>query len=92
MSVRDRKIVESAILARLVEQPTVESNAILKLRPNPLAQYELRVQRFRVLYNVDIMNTEVILLLVGIKDGNRLIVEGEEFHGHRSDSGQSSSE
>jgi hypothetical protein len=27
---------------------------------------------------------EVVILIVGRKVGNRLIVEGEEFHGHES--------
>ena len=72
-------------MARLTDQPAATSKAIRTLQPNPLADFELRVQSFRVLYNVDIERAEVVLLLVGIKDGNKLIVEGEEFHGHRSD-------
>ena len=35
----------------------------------------------RVLYNVE--EEEVVLLIVGRKVGNTLIVEGEEFHGHQ---------
>jgi hypothetical protein len=33
-----------------------------------------------------------LLLLIGVKVGNKLIVEEEEFHGHRSDPPQSASE
>jgi len=54
---------------------------IQRLRPNPLAEFELRVGDLRVLYNVT--GDEVVLLIVGRKVGNKLIVEGEEFHGHR---------
>lgn len=57
--------------------------AIKRLRPNPLAEYELRVGDLRVLYNVE--GSDVVLLVVGRKAGNKLIVEGEEFHGHQDD-------
>ena len=43
----------------------------------------MRAGNLRVLYNVD--NNEVIVLLVGRKVGNKLIVEGEEFHGLQDD-------
>jgi hypothetical protein len=36
-----------------------------------------------VLYNVE--GNEVVILIVGRKVGNKLIVEGEEFHGHQDD-------
>jgi len=78
---RQQQTLETAILSRLVEQPTTESRAIKRLRPNPLAQFELRAGDLRLLYNVE--ESEVVLLMVGQKVGNKLIVEGEEFHGHQ---------
>ena len=33
------------------------------------------------MYNVE--GDEVVVLIVGRKVGNKLIVEGEEFHGHQ---------
>jgi mRNA interferase RelE/StbE len=83
LSVRDQRIVQAAILTKLEHQPTTATKAIKKLRPNPLAEFELRVGDFRVLYNVE--GDEVILLIVGQKVGNKLIVGGEEFHGHQDD-------
>lgn len=80
---RDQRILEAAIQSRLTQQPTTPSKAVKRLRPNPLAGWELRVGDLRVLYNVD--SDEVTLLVVGRKAGNKLIVEGEEFHGHRGD-------
>ncbi|MBM4011795.1 MAG: hypothetical protein FJ286_10495 [Planctomycetes bacterium] len=68
------------------------TKAVRRLRPNPCAEYELRVGRIRVLYNVAVERSEVILLLIGVKSGNQLIVEGEECHGHRSDFRQSPAE
>ena len=87
LSVHDQRIVEAAILARLRDQPTAPTKAVKQLRPNPLAAYELRASDFRVLYNVE--EEKVVILVVGQKVGNRLIVEGEEFHGHQDDSAES---
>jgi len=80
---REQRILETAVAARLEHQPTAESRAIKRLRPNPLATYELRAGGLRALYNVE--GDEVVIVLVGRKVGNKLIVEGEEFHGHQDD-------
>src|ERR1043166_7170507 len=81
LSVRDQHILETAILVRLQDQPTTPTRAIKRLRPNPLAEFELRAGDLRVLYNVE--GAEVVLLAIGRKVGNKLIVAGEEFHGHQ---------
>lgn len=78
---RDQRVLAAAIQSRLEHQPTTPTNAIKRLRPNPLAEYELRAGDLRALYNVE--GDEVVILIVGRKDGDRLIVEGEEFHGHQ---------
>src|SRR3984893_15590027 len=79
--VYEQRILEAAIQARLEHQPTMLSKALKRLRPNPLAEYELRAGDLRALYNVE--SDEVVILIVGRKVGNKLIVEGEEFHGHQ---------
>ncbi len=81
LPVRDQRILEAAILSRLEHPPTTPTKAIKQLRPNPLAEFELRAGDLRALYNVE--GDEVIVLIVGRKVGNKLIVEGEEFHGHQ---------
>ena len=81
LSVREQRILEAAILSRLEHQPTTPTKAVRALRPNPLAQFELRAGDLRLLYNVE--GDEVVILIVGRKDGNQLIVEGEKFHGHQ---------
>lgn len=82
-SARDRRTVESAILTRLADQPTTLTRAIKRLRPNPVAEFELRVGDFRILYNV--ADDEVILLVVGRKVGNTLVVGGQEYREHQAD-------
>jgi mRNA-degrading endonuclease RelE of RelBE toxin-antitoxin system len=81
LPVRDQRILEAAILSRLEYQPSIPTKAIKRLRPNPLAEFELRVGDLRVLYNVE--QDEIVVLIVGRKVGNKLIVEGKEFHGHQ---------
>lgn len=82
LPMRDQRILEAAILSRLQHQPTTPTKAIKRLRPNPLAEFELRAGDLRALYNVE--GDEVVVLIVGRKVGNTLIVEGEEFHGHQN--------
>ena len=81
LPVRDQRILEAAILSRLEHQPTTPTKAIKRLRLNPLAEFELRAGDLRALYNVE--EDKVVVLIVGQKVGNKLIVEGEEFHGHQ---------
>lgn len=81
LSVREQRILQAAINSRLEHEPTRVTKAVKRLRPNPLAEFELRVGDLRVLYNVQ--GEEVVLLIVGRKVGNALIVEGETFHGHQ---------
>src|SRR5438552_12717304 len=81
LPVRDQRILEAAILSRLEHQPTTPTRAIKRLRPNPFAEFELRAGNLRALYNVE--GDEVVILIVGRKVGNKLIVKGEEFHGHQ---------
>jgi mRNA-degrading endonuclease RelE of RelBE toxin-antitoxin system len=81
LSTRDQRVLQAAIAARLLHQPTTLTRAIKRLRPNPIAEYELRAGNLRVLYNVE--GEEVIVSVVGRKVGNTLIVAGEEFRGHQ---------
>jgi len=82
-SAREQRILQVAIRSRLLHRPTTPTNAIKKLRPNPIAQFELRVGDLRVMYNVD--GNEVIIVVFGQKLGNLLIVKGEEYHEHEND-------
>lgn len=88
LSIREQRILETSVPARLQDRPTTPTRAIKRLRPNPLAEYELRVGDLRVLYNVE--GDEVILLVIGRKVGNKLIVDREEFRGHQDNPSESS--
>ena len=65
-------------------EPNVETRNRKPLRqPAALgATWELRLgpdNRFRVLYGVDVEGQQVQILAIGIKEGNRLFVGGEEM-------------
>src|SRR5437762_11721740 len=81
LSARERRILAAAILARLQDAPTTPARPVKRLRPNPVAEFELRAGDLRVMYNVE--GNEVVLVVVGRKVGNKLIVEGKEYHGHQ---------
>jgi mRNA-degrading endonuclease RelE of RelBE toxin-antitoxin system len=83
LPVREQRLIEAAVTSRLLHQATTTSKAVKRLRPNPFAEFELRAGPLRVLYNVE--GDEVVLLVVGRKVGNTLIVSGEEFHEHQDD-------
>jgi mRNA-degrading endonuclease RelE of RelBE toxin-antitoxin system len=84
LSAREQRILQSAIISRLTHAPMAPTRSIKRLRPNSLAEFELRVGMLRALYNVE--GDEVVVVLVGRKLGNKLIVDGEEFHGHQDNS------
>jgi len=75
---RDRSIIIDAIEEQLTHEPTVSTRNRKQLRPNPLAAWALRVQSFRVLYNVDEEIVTVFVVAIAVKEGNKFIIEGEE--------------
>jgi mRNA-degrading endonuclease RelE of RelBE toxin-antitoxin system len=81
---REQRIIGDGVAARLVDQPTIATKAVKLLRPNPFACYELGLGDFRVLYDVDEESSEVVIVAIGRKVGDKLLIEGEEFHGHQS--------
>ncbi len=65
----------AAIDAQLSRQPTVETRNRKKMRPNPLAPWELRVGNLRVYYDVvEGEKPAVQVLTIGRKRGNSVII------------------
>ncbi len=79
---------EGRLLLRQAEQqlaadPLAATRNMKTLRPNPTAQRELRLRGcYRFLFNVDAEAREVTIVLVGEKQGESLLVRGEEFTAH----------
>jgi mRNA-degrading endonuclease RelE of RelBE toxin-antitoxin system len=77
-----RKLL-SAALEHLQQDPLAETKNQKQLRPNRIAQRELRLfGKYRVLFSVDEEERLVTIIMVGEKRGNRLLVAGEEFREH----------
>lgn len=73
-----RRVIES-VEEQLQHQPVQETRNRKRLRPNELAEWELRVRTFRVFYDVDEENALVKIEAVGYKQGNILFIHGEEY-------------
>ena len=77
-------LIQSEIETQLLHEPDVETRNRKPLK-RPIgfgADWELRLgpdNRFRVFYQVNIESRRVRVLAVGVKDGNRLLIAGEEF-------------
>ena len=86
---KDGRLLLAEAEQHLSSDPLLESRNMKTLRPNPVAERELRLfGKYRVLFNVDEQAEEVTIILVGEKRGNSLIVQGEEFTGHESDTAE----
>lgn len=76
----DRRLVVDGVRKHLVEAEPAETtrNKFPLRRVSDYADYELRLGELRVFYRVD-SSGDIIVTLIGLKDGEKLIVEGEEF-------------
>ena len=68
----------AAIEEQLSNEPRIETRNRKRLRPNPLAPWELRVGNVRVFYDVE-ESAKVTILAIGTKDRNKLYIEGKEI-------------
>ena len=77
------RAVLKAAVARLAADPLAETRHMKTLRPNPMVQRELRLLgKYRVLFVVDREARCVMVVLVGEKRGNTLLVQGRRFTAH----------
>ena len=78
ISVGERALIVERIEKQLSHEPMVETRNRKRLRPNPVAPWELRVGHFRVFYDVE--ESEIVTVLaIGLKQGSQLHIEGKEI-------------
>ena len=83
---KDSRVLLNTAVERLAADPLAETRNLKTLRPNRIAQRELRGGgKYRVLFNVDADAQVVTIVLVGEKRGEALLVRGEEFTEHHED-------
>ena len=75
----DRKIILDQMEKQLTHQLTTSTRNRKQLRQNPLAAWELRVDKYRVLYNVIEDRVIVVIVAIAVKRGNKFIIGGEEY-------------
>jgi mRNA-degrading endonuclease RelE of RelBE toxin-antitoxin system len=77
-----KKNEQNEILDSIEEQlrfePTIETRNRKRMRLNPVAEWELRIGRFRILYNVEEEVKIVSIEAVGIKIGSNLVFRGKK--------------
>jgi len=72
----ERKTVYDAIMRILSTDPETESKKRRRLRPNPIAPWELRIGEYRVFYEV-VGARKVRILAIGYKEHSDLFIRGE---------------
>src|SRR2546430_1414068 len=77
-SARNRATVLDQVERQLSHEPGLETRHRKRLRPNPLAPWELRVGNLRVFYDIQEETSCVRIVAVGRKRGNRLVIADEE--------------
>ncbi len=75
----EQTIILDAIPQQLDSERLIETRNRKPLRPNELSQWELRVDRFRIFYDVDSENCIVLIKAIGWKDHNVLWIRDKEY-------------
>lgn len=75
----EQKEVLEGVETQLKHEPTVETRNRKRLRPNDVAEWELRIGKFRVFYDVDKQVKIVKVEAIGYKAGSKLFIHGEEY-------------
>ena len=75
----EQKYILDEIDTQLQYEPSVETRNRKKLRPNNVAEWELRIDRFRVFYDVHEGMSIVKIGAIGYKQGSKLFIHGQEY-------------
>lgn len=73
----EQRTIIVGIDTQLRYEPTVETHNRKRLRPNDVAEWELRIGKYRVFYNVEEHVLIVSIEAVGFKVGNVLYIRGK---------------
>ena len=73
----ERKIISDGIALFLTHDAKVETRRRKALRPNPLAPWELRIEDYRMFFDIE-GDDEVKIIAVGHKEHNHLYIRGKK--------------
>ncbi|MEM8640485.1 MAG: type II toxin-antitoxin system RelE/ParE family toxin [Cyanobacteria bacterium P01_G01_bin.54] len=74
----EQRMIVQAIDTQLKYEPTVQTRNRKPMRPNEIAEWELRIGQFRALYDVDERVQIVDIERIGQKQGNKFLFRGKE--------------
>lgn len=75
----EQVIIFDAIEEQLMYQPNIQTGNRKMLRPNQVAEWELRLGKFRMFYDVDSISQVVEIKMIGYKEGSHLYVRGKGY-------------
>jgi len=75
----ERRTIFDTVDEQLIYQPDLITRNRKKLRSNAIAEWDLRIQDFRVLYDIYFDKQKVEVKVVGLKQGAKFLVRGKEF-------------
>lgn len=65
--------------AQLTHEPSTPTRHRKQLHPNSLAGWELRIGDHRMFYDIDLDESLVAIIAVGVKRHDKLLIAGEEI-------------
>ena len=74
----ESNIIVTGVEQNLIYEPSLETTNRKPLRPNDLASWGLRIDRYRVFYNILEEEQKVDIVAVGWKEHNKLFIRGKE--------------
>ena len=74
----EQQIVLDGIVAQLFHEPATDTPNRKRMEPNSVAGWEMRLGRYRVLYDVEEQARTVTVLAIGFKVGGQLYLRGEK--------------
>ena len=76
---RERQAILDGIDEQLVYEADVETRNRKRLRPNRTSEWEVRIGKYRVFYDVHQSDQIVEVRMIGEKRGNLVLVRGAEY-------------
>ncbi len=76
----ERKTIVSAIKEQLIHTPLLATRNRKPLRDNPIAPWELRVDKFRVFYSADEDSRLVAIVAVGHKEHEQILIRAKKVN------------
>ena len=75
----DQVRIVAGMESQLKQEPGTETRNRKRLRPNQLSEWALRIDNFRVFYDVLATEALVKVVAIGEKRGNALYIRGEKY-------------